>query len=109
VTDERVAESRPMTRFALLVTIRVRPDAVEDFRARILAAAATAEREEPGCLRFEVAQDESEPATFVLIEVYTDAAALAHHHATPHFLRFQEETRDVVLAKTRQRLVLHGG
>jgi autoinducer 2-degrading protein len=98
-----------MTRFALLVTLRVRPDAAADFRQKLLAAAAAATREEPDCLRFEVAQDEADPATFVLFEVYTDAAALAHHHTTPHFLRFQEETRDVVLAKTRQRLVLHGG
>jgi quinol monooxygenase YgiN len=97
-----------MTRFALLVTIRVRPEAAEEFRAKILAAAATAVRAEPDCLRFEVAQDEADPATFVLFEVYTDAAALEHHHSTPHFLRFQEETKSMVLEKVRRRLTLHG-
>jgi quinol monooxygenase YgiN len=96
-----------MSRFALLVTLRVRPDAVDEFRARILAAAAAAEREEPGCLRFEVAQDEDEPATFVLFEVYVDAAALEHHHGTPHFLGFQREAGHLVLEKTRRRLELH--
>lgn len=95
-----------MARFALLVTIRVRPEAVDAFRAAILAAAVTAEREEPGCLRFEVAQDESDPATFVLFEVYVDAAALAHHHTTAHFLAFQREMGPHVLEKTRQRLHL---
>src|SRR5690606_24588817 len=74
---------RSMARFALLVTLRVRSDAVDAFRARILAAAEAAVREEEHCLRFEVAQDEEDPATFVLFEVYTDAAALAHHHTTP--------------------------
>lgn len=98
-----------MTRFALLVTLRVRPEAVETFRTAILAAAATAVRAEPGCLRFEVAQDEYDPALFVLFEVYVDAAALAHHHTTPHFLAFQRDTGPLVLEKTRQRLNLQGG
>lgn len=98
-----------MARFALLVTIRVRPEAVEEFRAAVLAAAAAAEREEPGCLRFDVAQDEADPATFVLLEVYAEAAALEHHQGTPHFLAFQRDAGHLVLAKTRQRLVLHGG
>lgn len=96
-----------MTRFALMVTLRVRPDSVDAFRERILAAAEAAVREEEHCLRFEVAQDEEDPATFVLYEVYTDAAALAHHHTTPHFLAFQREAGPLVLEKTRRRLVLH--
>ena len=98
-----------MTRFALLVTLRVQPDAVAEFRTKILAAAAAAEREEEHCLRFEVAQDEEDPATFVLFEVYTDAAALEHHHTTPHFLGSQREAGHLVLEKTRRRLTLHGG
>lgn len=95
-----------MPRFALLVTIRVRPDAVDEFAAAIRTAAETAVREEEHCLRFEVAQDEADPALFVLFEVYTDAAALAHHHTTPHFLAFQEVARAMIVEKTRQRLTL---
>jgi len=95
-----------MSRFALLVTIRVQPRSASEFRTRILAAAASAVREEPDCLRFEVAQDEQDPATFVLFEVYRNAAALEHHHGTPHFLAFQREAGGLVLEKTRRRLNL---
>jgi len=98
-----------MSRFALLVTVRVHPGAAEEFRARILEAAATAVREEPHCHRFEVAQDEEDPQAFVLFEVYTDAAALAHHHGTPHFLAFQAQAGHLIAEKSRRRLTLFDG
>ena len=95
-----------MTRFALLVNVRVHPGAAEEFRRRILDAAATALREEEHCLSFEVAQDEEDPLAFVLFAVYTDAAALAHHHATPHFLAFQRAAGHLMAEKARRRLTL---
>lgn len=95
-----------MPGFALLVHLRVRSDAVDTFRTAILRAAAAAVRDEPDCHRFEVAQDEADPERFVLFEVYTDAAALEHHHGTPHFLAFQQECGGLVLEKSRQRLLL---
>jgi quinol monooxygenase YgiN len=95
-----------MPRFAQRVNLRVEPGAIDAFRTRLLAAAAAAVREEPDSLRFEVAQDEEDPARFVLFEVYTDAAGLEHHHTTPHFLAFQREAGPLVLEKTRRRLTL---
>jgi quinol monooxygenase YgiN len=97
-----------MTRFALLVTVRVHAESVDEFRTGIRAAAAEAVRAEPDCLRFEVAQDEEDPTTFVLFEVYTDAAALEHHHTTPHFLGFVQTSGHMIAEKSRRRLVLHG-
>ena len=97
-----------MSRFALLVTIRVHEGHVDAFRDGILRAAASAVREEPECHRFEVAQDEEDPTTFVLFEVYTNADALAHHHTTPHFLAFAQASKDWVADKSRRRLTLHG-
>jgi (4S)-4-hydroxy-5-phosphonooxypentane-2,3-dione isomerase len=98
-----------MTRFALLVTVRVHPGTAAEFRDRILEAAATAVREEEHCHRFEVAQDEEDPEVFVLFEVYTDAAALAHHHATPHFKAFQAQAGHLIAEKSRRRLTLLDG
>ena len=98
----------PTPRFALLVTIRVRPESVDAFRTRILEAAAAAVREEEHCHRFEVAQDEEQPDRFVLFEVYTDADALAHHHTTPHFLSFREACGPMMLEKEHRRLLLQG-
>lgn len=98
-----------MTRFALLVTIRTLPGAADEFLARINVAAAAAVREEERCLRFEVAQDESDPEVFVLFEVYADAEALAYHHTTPHFLAFQAQAGHLIAEKSRRRLTLFDG
>ncbi len=45
-------------------------------------------RAEPGNLRYDLWQDQSDPARFVLDELYTDVAAIAAHRATPHFQAF---------------------
>ena len=60
---------------------RVRPDRVEDFLAATLAN-ARASLTEPGVLRFDVLQDQADPAHVVLVEVYRDADAPAAHKLT---------------------------
>ena len=96
-----------MPHFALLVHLRVAPDDVPAALDRTRAAAAAAVRDEEHCLRFDVAQEEGEPGSFYLFEVYRDAAALEHHYTTPHFRRFSEEVGPMILEKTRRRLTLH--
>ena len=98
-----------MSRFALLVTVRVHPGAADEFRRRILDAAAAAVREEEHCHSFQVAQDEEDPLSFVLFEVYTDAAALAHHHTTPHFQAFLRDAGHLMAERARRRLTLFDG
>jgi len=45
---------------------------------------------EPGNLRFDVLQDENEPAKFLLYEVYTSEEAIAAHKQTQHYLTWKE-------------------
>jgi|SRR6266516_89641 len=66
------------------VHARVRPDRVEDFLAATLVN-ARASLAEPGVLRFDVIQDQADPAHVVLVEVYRDADAPAAHKLTPHY------------------------
>jgi quinol monooxygenase YgiN len=40
-------------------------------------------RQEPGCLQYDLHR--TEDSRFVLYERYTDAAAIEHHHSTPHY------------------------
>ena len=93
-----------MPKFALLVTIRVRPGCEADFERHIKVAAAAAVREEPDCHQFQVDRLEDDPSTFVLYEVYTDADGLAHHHQQPHFLEFGRLSKDWIAEKHSQRL-----
>ncbi|HVO87608.1 MAG TPA: putative quinol monooxygenase [Casimicrobiaceae bacterium] len=63
---------------------------IESFRNRLLMHAATS-RAEPGCLRFDVYQEVERPGTFLLFEVYRDAAALEAHRASVHFAAFRRD------------------
>jgi autoinducer 2-degrading protein len=66
------------------VHVRVVPGRVEDFLAATLVN-AEASLGEPGVLRFDVIQDEADPAHVLLVEVYRDAEAAAAHKETPHY------------------------
>jgi quinol monooxygenase YgiN len=57
---------------------------VEAFKQATLAN-ARASLQEPGVARFDVVQQQDDPARFVLVEVYRDAAAAAAHKETAHY------------------------
>lgn len=101
-----------MTLFALTVTVRLMPGAMDAFLPLMLENARLSVRDEPGCLRFDVCLPEgaegAEGEVF-LYEVYEDAAAFDAHLAAPHFLRFDAATRDMVEAKAARRFAAHAG
>jgi (4S)-4-hydroxy-5-phosphonooxypentane-2,3-dione isomerase len=85
----------------LIVNIRVSKERIGDF------IAATREnmghsRAEPGISRFEFLQDDADPNRFVLFEGYRDAAALASHKETAHYLKWKDLV-DPMMAEPRSR------
>jgi quinol monooxygenase YgiN len=90
----------------LLVELRIRAERVDDFRAAIQDNARASLEHELGCRRFDVCEDPADVQRFVLYELYDDEAAVQAHLRSPHFLAMDAATRDWVLAKTVQRLVL---
>src|SRR3990172_15152 len=60
----------------------------ERFIEVITYDASHSEKDEPGCLRFDVLEDANDPNRFFFYEVYRDADAVAAHRQTPHFHRF---------------------
>ena len=92
---------------AIWVKVRVKPEARERFLAAIEADALGSERDEPGCLRFNVLQDAQDQNVYYFYEVYRDEAALEAHRATPHFAlwRAAVDTLDGVPEATRCRTV----
>jgi len=74
---------------AVLVYVRVLPDAVEAFRAASLAN-AVASTGEPGVVRFDVMQEASDVTCFVLFEVYRGPAGAAAHKQTSHYQTWRD-------------------
>lgn len=76
-----------------LIRLSVASSHLDDFLARF-SANVRGSREEPGCRQFRFARcrEEEGPdgrAIFYVWEEFIDAAALAHHQQTPHFVAFR--------------------
>ncbi len=70
---------------ALWVKVRVKPEGRERFLKAIEVDAIGSEKDEPGCLRFNVLHDQQDPNVYYFYEVYRDEAALEAHRAAPHY------------------------
>ncbi len=70
---------------AMWVKVRVKPGERERFLQAIEVDALGSERDEPGCMRFNVLQDGQDQNVYYFYEVYRDAAALEAHRAAPHY------------------------
>jgi autoinducer 2-degrading protein len=77
------------------VHVRVRPDDVPAFLDATLVNAG-ASVEEPGVLRFDVIQDDADPAHVVLVEVYRDADAATAHKATAHYATWRDAVAEMM-------------
>jgi quinol monooxygenase YgiN len=71
------------------VHVHVRADAIDAFRKATLVNAANSLRE-PGVARFDVIQQQDDPARFILVEAYRSAEAIAAHKETAHYAAWRD-------------------
>jgi autoinducer 2-degrading protein len=92
---------------AMWVKVRVKAAECERFLQAIEVDAIGSERDEPGCLRFNVLRDHQDPNVYYFFEVYRDEAALEAHRAAPHYAvwRGAADTLDGPAQATRCELV----
>lgn len=88
-----------------LVHIHVKAGHVDDFIAATRANHLGAVKE-PGNRRFDVLQDASDPARFILYEVYATADDAAAHKQTEHYLAWRDAVADW-MASPRQGVSHH--
>jgi quinol monooxygenase YgiN len=79
----------------LVMQVHVKPSRRDEFLSLIDDVATCSERDEPGCLRFDVLQDDIDPDKFIFYDVYSDEVAKAAHRETAHYARWVEGTRDM--------------
>ena len=70
---------------AIWVKVRIKPEKRQRFLDAIEVDALGSEKDEPGCFRFNVLQDEQDENVYYFYEVYTGPEALEAHRATPHY------------------------
>lgn len=82
------------------VHVRILPERIGDFLAASVIN-ARASLAEPGVLRFDILQDQADPAQAVLVEVYRDDEASAAHKLTPHYATWRDAVAEM-MAEPRQ-------
>ncbi len=80
--------------YSILVTIHIKPEFREPFLESMLDDARGSVNDEPGCFRFDVLQDDKNPNTIYLYEVYRDRAAFDAHLVAPHFTYWRDTVKD---------------
>jgi autoinducer 2-degrading protein len=76
--------------FVLLVKVQVKSELLGEFRAAILKNAELSVQRDPGCVRFDVLQQQDDPTRWYFYEVYEREQAWVDHRAAAHFLAFKE-------------------
>jgi quinol monooxygenase YgiN len=77
------------------VFVHVKPDQVEAFRTSTLENARNS-IQEPGIARFDVVQQQDDPARFVLVEVYRTSEDPGKHKETPHYQKWRDIVADMM-------------
>ena len=78
---------------AILGIIKVKPEHLQEFVAEVRQHAQRSVRE-PGCLRFDVLQDQADPHTICLYEVFRDESDLDSHRRQDYYRRWMAASRD---------------
>ena len=87
--------------FVLEVKIRIKPESVDAFMAK-LAENAKGARTEPGCKTFDVSVDPNDRTSVMLYEVYADEKAFQAHQETPHFQKYLAEAIPLLASRERK-------
>ena len=87
--------------FVLEVKLRIKPEQVESFMAKLLENAKSA-RLEPGCKTFDVCVDPGDRPSVMLYEVYADEKAFQTHQETPHFKKYLAEAVPLLASRERR-------
>jgi quinol monooxygenase YgiN len=89
-----------MSHLVVHVQVHVKPEFIEAFKVATLANAAES-RKEPGVVLFDVAQQQDDPARFVLVEGYRTPDAPAAHKDTAHYKTWRDAVEPMMAEPRR--------
>jgi autoinducer 2-degrading protein len=84
----------------VLVLLTVKAEFLEEFERALMHNARESVQHDPGCVRFDVSQQQDDPSRWVLYEVYDAPEAHTAHRRSPHFLAYDAVATRAVVDKT---------
>ncbi len=91
-------------KYAIFVTMQLKPGMGEAFRPHIMRNAEITRREDKDNHAFHVLVSDSDPDRYHFFEIYTDQDALTRHRESAHFKDYVAATADMVQERTVQGL-----
>ena len=90
--------------FIVLVKVQVKPELLGEFKTAILKNASLSVERDPGCVRFDVLQQEDDPTRWYFYEVYEREQAWVDHRSSAHFLAFKEVGDRAIVSREVSKL-----
>jgi (4S)-4-hydroxy-5-phosphonooxypentane-2,3-dione isomerase len=88
-TKTEASKKKEADMLVVHVFVHVKSEYVEAFRAATLENARQS-MQEPGIARFDIVQQQDDPARFVLVESYRTVDAPARHKETAHYAKWRD-------------------
>lgn len=89
--------------YSVLFSAQVKPECIDAFKAETKKL-AEGSRQEEGCLRYEILQNEKDATKFTIFEVYKTPNDLKIHQTKPHFLAFSSIVNDLLQGESDLQL-----
>ncbi len=81
-----------------IAKIKVDSSQLENYKLALQEQMNTAIKLEPGVLSYTVVADKKEASAITIFEVYANGEAYQSHILTPHFKKYKETVKDMVLS-----------
>ncbi len=95
-----------MANTALVVHLDIDADKFDEFVSIARTHGARSIELEEGCLRFDVLVPQAPANHVILVEVYTDEAALTAHWESPHMEQYLDKVQDMITSRLRYQCTL---
>lgn len=95
VVDSRAQQSDTMYRIA---KIKVDGSQLEKYKSALHEQMNAAIKLEPGVLSYTAVSDKKDPTLITIFEVYASQEAYQFHIQAPHFKKYKETVKDMVLS-----------
>jgi len=93
-----------MSEYVISVDFEIKDGMLDQALPLVVQNAANSVKNEPGCLQFDVVQDNANPNHLMLFEVYKDEAAYQTHAKQPYVADFLTKARPMFAKTTMTKL-----
>jgi quinol monooxygenase YgiN len=92
-----------MAEVVLVVELEIKPESLDSFVDIVSKHGAKSMKIEEGCLRFEVLKPRESKNKVILVETYSDDAALDSHWSSEHMAAYREKVSAMIVSRVASR------